>query len=747
MRHLYPLSIFLLLCMPFDVRGKHIIGGVLTYECLGGGKYRFLMKMYRDCAGGGANFDNAAPFSIYKGDAPHPLTTIIRGPSMIRSIDPPDNPCLQVPPGVCVEEGIYVFEYTFADWPSNESYTISYQRCCRNEGVTNIKTPGAIGATFTIELTPEAQAVCNNSPVYNTFPPIVICANEPLSYDHSAFDPDGDQLIYELCAPLKGGGLGGLQGQGNADDCDGITPTPACPPPYEEVEFINPPYSPLNPMGGAPPVTIDPVTGLLHGTPVTTGQFSVGICIKEYRNGVLLSVVRRDFQFNVTSCTPLVEARVAGPNVQYKGGRYHAVSCGGTTVHLDNVSIGASFVDEVIWEFPLANTILRSSDWDLDMDFPGPGHYEGSLFLNPSTQGCSDSTRIAIDIFPEIHPDFSYSYDTCVAGPVVFQNESFIDLGQDIAAWAWDFGDGTTDSVHYNPSHLYSDPGVHPVKLTVWDHNGCWRETTRQVSYQPVPALILVRPNDTVTCVPASVWFNNLSTPIDETYHIRWDFGDGSTSDQISPAHAFQRPGTYDVRLEITSPIGCYTDTVFSQLVRVEPAPVANFDIEPDTFDRFNREATFIDLSENAVHWDWYVNGRLVAQAPIVEYTFPDTGLQEVMLVITHPQYCLDTMVKVVDVVPTTTFWVPSAFTPNEDTVNDFFRGAGVMDGVRNFRMLVFDRWGNVIFEADDPQDAWNGLYQNEGRQVPAGVYPYVATWIDPRGRPGELRGFVTLIR
>ncbi|MAT53862.1 MAG: hypothetical protein CMN32_05230 [Saprospirales bacterium] len=744
MKHLF--TLFLFFVAMAGLQAKHIIGGVLSYECLGDGNYRFTMKMYRDCAGGGAQFDNGAPFSIYKGDSQTPIATILRPVSQVIPINPEDNPCLQIPPGVCVEEGIYIFEYQFADWPSDESYTISYQRCCRNEGVTNIVNPDDIGATFTIELTPFAQAVCNNSPVYNDFPPIVICANEPLNYDHSAFDPDGDQLIYEFCAPFIGGGKAGLGG-GNQFGCDGITPNPACPPPYEEVEFVNPPFSPLNPMGGSPTVSIDPVTGMLTGTPNLQGQFTVGVCIKEFRNGQLLSIVRRDFQFTVTECEPLVDASMGGLNVQPMSNGYRVTSCGGTDIQILNTSQDMNHIEEVVWRFKLPDTTLNASSWDLNMTFPGPGIYEGALLLNPGNIGCSDSTKVHLEIYPEIHPDFDYAYDTCVAGPVSFTNKSFIDEGGQIASFSWDFDDGTVDTANYHATHIYNEPGDHLVSLTIRDQNDCQLTKAETVSYNPVPALILVRPNDTVSCVPSEVFFNNLSTPIDDSYDIHWDFGDGETSGEISPVHTYRTAGIFDIRLEITSPIGCYTDTLFPALIEIQPPPVAGFYYAPEVLDNFNPDVAFFDASEYSVHWDWYIDGNLVAQKPDFEYSFQDTGRHEIMLVVTHPQYCQDTLVQVLDVVPKTTYFLPNAFSPNEDSVNDYFKGVGHMVGATDFHLVIFDRWSNVIFEADSLEEAWNGQVRNSGRQVPAGVYPYVVSWQDPRGERKELRGFVTLIR
>ncbi|RMF25303.1 MAG: hypothetical protein D6765_10570, partial [Bacteroidetes bacterium] len=235
MKRLLPFC--LTLCLALSLQARHIIGGVITYECLGNGRYLFTMKMYRDCYDpNGAFFDDPAPIAVYEDGNPTPLDTLFIPLQSFTDIEPdaPD-PCLILPPNVCVQEGIYVFEYQFENWPNETSYHLSYQRCCRNATVTNIQTPDEVGATFTVEITPRSQELCNNSPTYETFPPIVICGNEPLMFNHQATDPDGDQLIYEMCEPLIGGG----RNFQNPNACNGITPLPPCPPPYQPVQYIS----------------------------------------------------------------------------------------------------------------------------------------------------------------------------------------------------------------------------------------------------------------------------------------------------------------------------------------------------------------------------------------------------------------------------------------------------------------------------------------------------------------------------
>ena len=230
-----------------SVHAKHIIGGDIQYEYLGGNTFRFTMKIYRDCSDqSAAVFDQRAAVTIFSHI--NGIYTMVRNIGVpisgnIISIDPNlANPCLVVPPNVCVQEATYIFTETLP--MINGSYTIAYQRCCRNNTINNIRNPNSSGATFTTEITSEALRIHNNSPAFAHFPPVAICANEPLHFDHSATDVEGDSIIYEFCSPLLGGGLAGSGGGGNPNGPNGTTPDPASPPPYANVAFLTPTYSP-----------------------------------------------------------------------------------------------------------------------------------------------------------------------------------------------------------------------------------------------------------------------------------------------------------------------------------------------------------------------------------------------------------------------------------------------------------------------------------------------------------------------
>ncbi|MBK6901859.1 MAG: gliding motility-associated C-terminal domain-containing protein [Saprospirales bacterium] len=742
----FPMRLLLLLIALLTLSpawAAHIIGGEFSYECLGGGNYRFTLRLYRDCAGGGALFDGApgAPFdatvSIFNGNSNNP-TNITLGTPVVTNIPPEiSNPCLVVPPGVCVQEGVYTFTRNLP--LSNQSYHITYQRCCRNNSITNIVDPGNVGATYTIELTALAQTVCNNSPSFNKVPPIIICAGEDINYDFSASDSDGDQLQYSLCTPFQGGGTN--QTQWSLPN--GVAPNPDLPPPYIPILFL-PTYSAANPMGGSPQVSIDMNTGLISGVPMIQGQFVVGVCVSEYRNGQLLSVSRRDFQFNVANCEPTVVADILEDAI-INGDDFLVVSCGENTVNFVNESYQQQFIDVSEWNFDINGVTEQFDEWNATVVFPGVGTYTGKLMLNPGTV-CADTADIFVTIYPEIFSDFSFVYDTCDAGPVSFTDQSFSNAGPGtITDWDWDFDDGFGSAVK-DPDHLYVIPGTFDVSLVVTDVNSCSDTSVYALPYYPVPDLIVVAPSEFVGCEPALITFNNLSFPIDESYNIVWDFGDGNFGTGVSPTHEYTAEGVYTVLLSITSPIGCFKDTVFPDLIEVLPSPVAGFTFSPKKVSNLEPTVTFTDQSQEAASWRWDFSGIGFSLQPNPVYTFPDTGVQVVTQIVTHISGCRDTAVQLIDVEPQVRYFLPNAFSPNSDGINDTFRGEGVMEGALNFQFQIWNRYGELVFETGDPYQSWNGRKYNTGDPSPSGVYVVVVSYLTPRNQPVRLNGFAVLL-
>jgi gliding motility-associated-like protein len=733
---------------------KHIIGGEATYTTVqsdgfvgGFATYDISFTIYRDRLGGGAYYDNPASFGIYRQTingwvAIDSVTQLVTN---VEIIDLTNDPCVVPPDNLSADKGEYHFRVTLPIL-ANAAYMIAYQRCCRNNTINNIVRPDRTGAAYMVEISAESQLTGNSSPVFRDFPPLVICAGIDFSYDHSAFDAEGDSLVYSYYNPFHAGGLRGSDSQypGSPYACDGVVPSVMrCVPPFPLVEFADP-YDYTVPLGGAPIVRIDRTTGQISGVPNVLGQFVVGVRVDEYRNGTLIGYTQRDFQFNVTPCEPRVYAEIVYDDLL--GARKYVInSCGQDTVDFINVSQDRNYIFDNLWVFDLNGQQDTVESWNARQVFPGVGTYSGKLLLNQGSS-CADSAYIYVNILPEIRADFSYAYDTCVAGAVQFTDLS-VTGGDKIERWNWR-PEPDRQLILQNPDYFYGTPGNKPVQLIVEDNNECIDTVVKTVPYFPAPATIIVDPSQFTGCSPATLHFENLSVPIDETYTINWDFGDGGTSGALHPNHTYSEPGVYDVHIEVISPIGCRVERYFPDWITIKEGPDADFDFEPENPTINQSTVAFFDRSTDAVSWQWqFGDGAVVFnQNPV--HTYQDTGLYEIELVVSHPNSCRDTMIRTIDIEPKITFFMPNAFTPNGDGNNDDFKGKGTFTrAMRNFSLSIWNRWGGLIFETNDPDEGWNGRKNNVGDLLPQGVYIYQLQYTGPRGEVIREKGFATLVK
>ncbi|MCI4669395.1 MAG: PKD domain-containing protein [Bacteroidia bacterium] len=285
----------------------HIVGAELFYECVDepSNKYLVTLKLYRDCLNGQAPFDALITLFVFQANTGNAVQWVpITAPSRTPQIDPNSyGPCVATVPSICVQEGIY--QDTLILPPVPGGYDIGWARCCRNVAIDNLVNPLGEGITFLAHV-PSKDEVggCNSMPTFDQVPPIFLCANETFTFDHSATDLDGDSLVYALTNPYTGlntifQGAGNPQQGGNDPTVDRFN-NPMGPPPYRNVVFANG-FSFLDPFGSGN-FSLDSLTGFINVTPNQPGIYVFSVSVFEYRNGVLLSENRRDFQIHVIPC-------------------------------------------------------------------------------------------------------------------------------------------------------------------------------------------------------------------------------------------------------------------------------------------------------------------------------------------------------------------------------------------------------------------------------------------------------------
>jgi gliding motility-associated-like protein len=320
----------------------------------------------------------------------------------------------------------------------------------------------------------------------------------------------------------------------------------------------------------------------------------------------------------------------------------------------------------------------------------------------------------------------------------------------------WDFGDGTTVSTLHPPAHTYVDAGEYTIALTL-EEDHCYSSDTVRVVIEPTPPVADFTAAPTRGCAPLTVSFTNLSRNVNfDNCRFDWSFGeDQLRSNAANPTHTYYKPGTYSVRLEVTNSSGQSDAAIKMQLIEVYPAPVAAFDIRPTVVAVPDDPVYITNFSKGAVeyYWEFGDGGYSNEASPVHVYT--DTGTYNITLVAVSDKGCKDTTTldNVVQVINGNNIRIPNAFTPSlegpssgsiyDDGRNDIFYP--VTEGVVEYKMQIYNRWGELIFETVDRSRGWNGYYK--GKICPQDVYIYKIDFRFWDGTETSKFGDVTLIR
>jgi gliding motility-associated-like protein len=215
----------------------------------------------------------------------------------------------------------------------------------------------------------------------------------------------------------------------------------------------------------------------------------------------------------------------------------------------------------------------------------------------------------------------------------------------------------------------------------------------------------------------------------------------------LSPTNVYENVGVFTVKLKLISPIGCEVTKTWPNLIKIFESPTAGFTFDPKEPNSFNNTVRFTDQSLNASShlWTFDTIGVSLLQSPT--FTFQDTGLYKVEQVVFNASGCTDTATVYIPIYPFINFFMPNAFTPNNDGLNDVFIPVGSFFGIGFYNFSIWNRWGERIFFTEDYATGWNGQKNNTGENAPPGVYAYTIDYIDGRGESKKLKGQCTLIR
>jgi len=276
---------------------------------------------------------------------------------------------------------------------------------------------------------------------------------------------------------------------------------------------------------------------------------------------------------------------------------------------------------------------------------------------------------------------------------------------------------------------------------------------TDNCTQMPATAMVPVVVNETPSldvspmteqgCMPLEVQFLNSSTYPQGTI-FTWNFGDGQTTDSITPLHIYNADGIYTVSVQAITPDNCVSNIIISNPIEVYPLPVASFNISPESISILHPEINISDSSLLGSIWFYDFGDGQTSTLQNPNHIYQDTGRFTVIQIVESEFGCRDTSKREAIVEGVFTVYIPNAFTPNNDGSNDYFFANGY--GITELTMQIFNRWGNKVFETPSVTGRWNGI-DTSGKICPQGVYVYTAKIKDQFGIYHTYNGQVTLIR
>ena len=413
---------------------------------------------------------------------------------------------------------------------------------------------------------------------------------------------------------------------------------------------------------------------------------------------------------------------------------------------IDQSAITIGSVAGLVWDFGDGSGI--NTNQNPTQIYTNAGTYSVSLLVI-SDRGCNDTvTKSAV-----VHPLPITNYTTvnvCEGTTTVFNDMTALASTDTLQNWTWDFGDGSPISTSQNVSHLYSSVGAYTVKLKTVSSFGCSDSIIKTSIVNPNP-VVSFSATDTIGCSPLCTSFiNQSSISSGNNTQWSWDVGDGSpvNSSEIFN-HCFINNSVsisslFNISLTVTSDSGCVSFAIKNNYITVYPNPIGDFSVEPQSTVIINPVISITDASLGTNTWNWNWGDSIFSTlSNPTPHTYSDTGSYLIKLIASNQFGCMDSSYQTVIIEPDFVFYIPNAFSPDGDGINETFSGKGIF--IKGYEMKIFDRWGELIFTSTDSSIPWDGKYKN-GFAKPD-EYVYSIKIADLKNIKHNYRGVVTLIK
>jgi gliding motility-associated-like protein len=448
---------------------------------------------------------------------------------------------------------------------------------------------------------------------------------------------------------------------------------------------------------------------------------------------------------NRQGCSDTFDRRVVLPQrlqVALKDTNY--LLCSPGTVKFINYSSGAKLY---FWNF---GDNLSSVDRNPYHTYTKPGKYRYSLYAYDAN-GCLDSAKSEGIIWVLESPEARFTY---APQELRMPNNNVVQFtDQSISSvplnYNWDFGDLNTivaNSSKQNPLFMYSDSGNFRVRLIV-DNGSCADTAIQLLRVEPAFPVPAFSSSTDSGCQSLEVRFKNESRNANQ---FTWYFGDGDLSNEANPVHIYRQSGVFDVKLIARGP-GGEVSVFMKRRVVVFEKPYAAFMAGPTVSYLPRAYVQTKNNSAGAETYQWMLFGKVGAFAESNDFEprfhLNDTGYYKMMLIAMNDRGCRDTaeLNNAVYVNPKGFIYIPDAYTPNKDDLNDVFKPVSLNLLDDGYTFSIYSRWGELLFNTHDKNAGWDGQYS--GRLCQSGVYVYKVNGRLLTAEDVALEGVVHLMR
>ncbi|MBA2610994.1 MAG: gliding motility-associated C-terminal domain-containing protein [Bacteroidetes bacterium] len=355
------------------------------------------------------------------------------------------------------------------------------------------------------------------------------------------------------------------------------------------------------------------------------------------------------------------------------------------------------------------------------------------------SKGCANSTTVSIQE-PAISTGVSTKTLMNCLGDNTLLEVSTSGITDPIT-YLWSPGSYTTSSISVSPQ----SNTIYSVNVVVSGNCPISEQKLYTVMVVPKPLVASIN-SGTKGCAPLCVNFEDKSSSSGTITLTTWSFSDGSITASVNPSMCFNKAGIYTGNHSATNNFGCTSTTNNFVTIEVYPTPVADFETDNKEVSELHPLVNFTDVSSAApTKWEWNFGGMESSILQNPSYNFTNVGQFPIMLTVSNIYGCSSNVMKIINVLPEFTFYVPNAFTPNGDGLNDIFLPEGMGWDTKTYSLMIFDRWGQKIFHTQDYTKGWDGTVK--GEIAPIGEYIYKAQLNDNYKKNHEYTGFITIVK